>query len=150
MALPILILLKGPPPALWFDIVIFINSVIKWGFNKVLFLPPPEIRPDTLFYNSRPSGQRSSHAITLNAVGPFHRGLLLDPVQLFQFNLSRALTAPTKRFIPIAIYPTGQQGSHPSQQNGLIGQPSIRHQRDTPTCLCSDSSTTAIYFHSHL
>lgn len=35
MALPILILLKGPPPALWFDIVTFINSVIKWRINEV-------------------------------------------------------------------------------------------------------------------
>lgn len=72
---------------------------------------PPKIQPNTLFYNSRPSGQGSSHAVTLNAVGPFHRGLLLDHVQLFQLNLSKTLTAPPKRFIPIAIDPTGQQGA---------------------------------------
>lgn len=80
MALPILILLKGPPPALWFDIVTFINSVIKWGFNEVFF--SPENSTKHLVLHSRSSGQGSRPAASFNTVAPFHRDMLHDHVQV--------------------------------------------------------------------
>ena len=83
MALPILILLKGPPPALWFDIVTFINSVIKWGFNEVFF--PRKFNQTVCLQQQMNSRKQTRHYLQLQPIhSPEH------------FARSRAIIQPFK------------------------------------------------------